>query len=252
MTKTLRTAVTATSTGYESRLAQQFGGHFANSWMDYLPAFWTPYIQLARLHRPHGLIVVTLSHLFGVFHAAFLLHSPLQKTLGVSATIIVGALFVNGGAHAWNDLIDAPIDAQVERTKTRPIPRGAISKRAALIFAAAQAFLAAVCLLALPSRTRVLGVNSLAVFVQGYAKLVLSVLAIGTSTLLYSVGVYSGMGTAFNGITVACYSLCVGVIVALLDLEDRTSCGKWCIFGFRFTGISIISGLLITYLISLY
>ncbi len=239
---------------------------------------------------------------------------------------------MNGGAHAWNDLIDAPIDAQVERTKTRPIPRGAISKRAALIFAAAQAFLAAVCLLALPSRTRVvcvpnivailyypfakrqmfapqlvlgvcmglcglvgssamglespwsntptqclatatmfwvvlfdtvyahmdladdikLGVNSLAVFVQGYAKLVLSVLAIGTSTLLYSVGVYSGMGTAFNGITVACYSLCVGVIVALLDLEDRTSCGKWCIFGFRFTGISIISGLLITYLISLY
>lgn len=45
-----------------------------------------------------------------------------------------------------------------------------------------------------------LGVNSLAVFVQGYAKLVLSVLAIGTSTLLYSVGVYSGMGTAFNGL----------------------------------------------------
>lgn len=329
-TKKLPTAVDATPTGEESRLAQQFGGHYANSWMDHLPASWTPYIQLARLHRPHGLIVVTLSHLFGVFHAAFLLHSPLQKTLGVSAITIVGALFVNSGAHAWNDLIDAPIDAQVERTKTRPIPRGDVSKKAAFIFATAQAFLAALALLALPSGTRAvcvpnivailyypfakrqmfapqlvlgvcmglcalvgssamglespwlntstqclaiatmfwvvlfdtiyahmdltddikLGVNSLAVFAQGYAKLVLSVLAAGSSTLLYNVGMYSGMGAAYNGITVASYSLCVGGIIALLDLEDRNSCGSWCIFGFRFTGVSIGSGLLVTYLAS--
>ncbi|TQV93668.1 hypothetical protein V2A60_004160 [Cordyceps javanica] len=332
-TKTLnKVAAAAAPEAHESPLAQQFGGHYASSWMNSLPASWTPYIQLARLHRPHGLFVVTLSHLFGVLHAAFLARAPLRETLRVAAVVFVGAVFVNSGAHAWNDLIDAPIDAQVERTKTRPIPRGAVTKGAALVFAAALAVLSAACLLLLPPGTRApcvptvaailyypfakrqifapqlvlgacmglcslvgsaamggdkawldpstqclaaattlwvvlfdtiyahmdladdvkLGVNSLAVFVQGYARPVLEVLAAGTSMLLYLAGSYAGMGLAFNVIAVAGCSLCVGGIVSLLDLEDRVSCGKWCIAGFRFTGISIASALLVTYLASLY
>ncbi|EJP62077.1 prenyltransferase, UbiA family protein [Beauveria bassiana ARSEF 2860] len=328
-TVALVTAPTAAATGQESRLAQQFGGHYTSGWMNRLPAAWTPYIQLARLHRPHGLIVVTLAHLFGIFHAAFQLQSSLLETLRVSAIIIAGSIFCNSGAHAWNDLVDAPIDAQVERTKTRPIPRGAVTRTDAFVFAAAQAVLAAACLFPLPPSTIVtcvpsiaailyypfakrqmfapqlvlgisiglcvlvgsaamgiekpwydastlclatatmlwtilfdtiyahmdlvddvkLGVNSFAVFIQGYARPVLSLLAVGQITLLFAAGVYAAMGIAFYVTAVAGCFVCVGGIVTLLDLENRASCGKWCIFGFRFTGIAILTGLLVNYLV---
>ncbi|ATY65941.1 4-hydroxybenzoate polyprenyltransferase [Cordyceps militaris] len=331
-TKTISVTAAAAAPGSESRLAQKFGGHYASDWMSQLPSSWTPYIQLARLHRPHGLIVVSLSHLFGVLLAAARQHASPADTARVGGIVLLGALFCNSGAHAWNDLVDAPIDAQVERTRTRPIPRGAVTPAAALLFAASQAVLAAGCLLLLlPAGARApavptvaailyypfakrqmfapqlvlgacmglavlvgaaamgmreawmdpaarclaaatalwavlfdtiyahmdlkddvkLGVNSLAVFVQGYARPVLALLGVGVSTLLYRAGVHAGMGAAYYGISVAACSVCIAGIVGLLDLEDRASCGKFCIFGFRFTGVAIVGGLLVTYLTSL-
>lgn len=58
--------------------------------------------------------------------------------------LFVGSFFGSNAAHAWNDLVDAPLDAKVARTRDRPIPRGAISPRAAGLFALSQVL----CLLA--------------------------------------------------------------------------------------------------------
>ncbi|KAK8145877.1 hypothetical protein G3M48_003894 [Beauveria asiatica] len=317
-------ALTAAKNTNGKPLAQQYGGHHSGSWVNALPAPWVPYVQLSRLSPPAGFILIFLPHIFGVIHAASVLHSPIKDVFRVSGILLVGSFFCNNGSHAWNDLVDAPIDARIERTKTRPIPRGAISKKAAFVFACTQAALAAVCLLPLPYDTAVatipallgtlyypyakrhmpmpqlilgfcmtwgimigssamgvnepwfdksticlmmasvlwvvlfdtiyahqdladdikVGVKSLAVFVQGFARTFLLLLTVSMSTLLYYSGVYGGMGTPYQVITVAGCSLSVGIMVASVDLMDPASCWKWFANGFWFTGLSIVGGLL--------
>src|SRR4051794_11061944 len=50
------------------------------------------------------------------------------------ATVIGGTLSA-GGANAINMYVDRDIDALMERTKRRPLVTGAVSPRAALVFA---------------------------------------------------------------------------------------------------------------------
>lgn len=57
-----------------------------------------------------------------------------------------GSFFVSNAIHIWDDLIDAPLDALVSRTKNRPIPRGAVSSNQALVFTITQGLCAAACL----------------------------------------------------------------------------------------------------------
>src|SRR5207244_319437 len=76
---------------------------------------------------------------------------PPVHTLLTGLILLPGALFLSNSSHAWNDLVDAPVDAQIARTKNRPIPRGAVTPAAAFAFAAAQAACAAACLIPLPS-----------------------------------------------------------------------------------------------------
>ncbi|KAK8110344.1 uncharacterized protein PG998_006801 [Apiospora kogelbergensis] len=69
-------------------------------------------------------------------------------------------------AHAWDDIVDAPLDRQMARSRNRPVARGAVGVRAALAFAAAQALAAAlVLLLLLPRGAAVCALPSAAVCV---------------------------------------------------------------------------------------
>ncbi|CAF3433764.1 hypothetical protein SNK03_004039 [Fusarium graminearum] len=134
-------------------LSKQYGGIHAGSWVDVLPKSWIPYVQLSRLSPPVGLILIYFPHLFGVVHAASVQSSSISEVLYISSILAIGSFFCNNGSHAWNDLVDAPIDAKIERTKMRPIPRGAISRQAAFAFSVSQATLAAACLLPLGFET---------------------------------------------------------------------------------------------------
>lgn len=129
---------------------KRFDGVHMGAWVDLLPASWKPYIQLARLSPPVPLLLIFFPHLFGVAHAAAVHESPLTDVLRVSAILFGGSFFFSNAIHGWNDLIDAPIDAQIPRTANRPIPRGAISPRAAFIFTASQALLALAFFVPLP------------------------------------------------------------------------------------------------------
>ena len=60
--------------------------------------------------------------------------------------ILGGSFFLSNAIHIWNDLIDAPLDALVERTRNRPIPRGAVLPFDAAVFTATQAVGAALFL----------------------------------------------------------------------------------------------------------
>ncbi|KAK8040178.1 UbiA prenyltransferase [Apiospora rasikravindrae] len=131
-------------------LSRQYGGSTAEGWVGRLPRPWIPYVQLARLDPPAALFLIYLPHLFGLLHAAKLLHLSFLEVFRVGGLLLGGSLFFSNAAHAWNDIVDAPIDRQVERTKGRPIARGAISTQAALAFTGTQALGAAAFLLTLP------------------------------------------------------------------------------------------------------
>lgn len=134
-------------------LAHQYGGNHKSGWLAHLPDSWLPYVQLARLHPPAGLFLIYFPHIFGALHAAILQRSPLPRLLQSGAMMLGASFFVSNAIHVWNDLIDAPLDALVERTRNRPIPRGAVSPLAALVFTATQAVGAALFLPYLPPGT---------------------------------------------------------------------------------------------------
>lgn len=107
---------------------------------------WLPYIQLARLSPPAGIALIYFPHLFGILHAAIAQRAPPPDVVRASLLMLGGTVFFSNAAHVWNDFIDAPLDAKVERTRERPIPRGAVSPTAALIFTITQAVAAAALL----------------------------------------------------------------------------------------------------------
>ena len=121
------------------------------SYLRLLVKLVVPYLQLMRLDRPHGFLYFYFPHLYGAIHAAILLHRPLNDLLRVMGILLVATVFVRGATCSWNDLVDAPIDCRVQRTKRRPMAQGTISKQAASIFILAQSACAAACLLWLPT-----------------------------------------------------------------------------------------------------
>lgn len=127
-------------------LAVQYSGNYKSGWLARLPDSWLPYVQLARLSPPAGLFLIYFPHSFGILYAAILQRTPLPILLQSSALMLCGSFFVSNAIHIWNDLIDAPLDALVERTRNRPIPRGAVSSFAAIIFMTTQAIGAALFL----------------------------------------------------------------------------------------------------------
>lgn len=140
----------------ESLAFKYFTGGYYNEWVTLLPESYIPYLQLTRLNIAAPLALVYFPHLLGVLHAVATdksqHHSPLD-VFYVSTLLFGGSIFYSNAGHAWDDLIDAPLDVQMDRTKNRPIPRGAISKKAAVVFTVASSIGAASFLLLLPAVT---------------------------------------------------------------------------------------------------
>ncbi|KAI8622920.1 UbiA prenyltransferase family-domain-containing protein [Xylariaceae sp. FL1651] len=135
----------------QSAFAKQYGGIHSGTWVDYLPSSWIPYVQLSRLSPPVASFLIYLPHIFGVARASKVLNIPLEEVLRTGAILLGGSFFCNNASHAWNDLVDSSIDKMIPRTQSRPIPRGTISPRAALVFTVSQALVATAFLLELPT-----------------------------------------------------------------------------------------------------
>ena len=73
----------------------------------------------------------------------------------------IGAFVMRGAGCTYNDIIDRDFDAQVTRTASRPIPSGAVSVLAAIIFLGAQCLIGLMVLLSLNSAAIWLGLSSL-------------------------------------------------------------------------------------------
>ncbi|KAI1368144.1 UbiA prenyltransferase family-domain-containing protein [Xylaria arbuscula] len=145
----------------DAALAQQYGGHHSGGWVGRLPVSWVPYIQLARLSPPAALFLIYFPHFFGIVLAALIQRSSASEVLRAGLVMFGGSFFFSNAAHGWNDLVDAPIDQAIARTSKRPIPRGAITPRAAFIFTISQGIGAALFLLLMPSGSAIYAVPNI-------------------------------------------------------------------------------------------
>lgn len=58
-----------------------------------------------------------------------------QLPVGMALNLVIGMVLTCTGAAALNQVIEAPIDALMARTRNRPIPAGRMSRETALVFA---------------------------------------------------------------------------------------------------------------------
>jgi 4-hydroxybenzoate polyprenyltransferase len=94
-------------------------------------------LRLSRLDRPVGWQLLLLPCLMGLgltsSEEGFWPRHALYALL-----FVVGAIAMRGAGCTYNDIVDRDIDAQVERTRGRPLPAGQISVNAAWAWLAVQ------------------------------------------------------------------------------------------------------------------
>ncbi|MFN3819509.1 4-hydroxybenzoate octaprenyltransferase [Blastomonas sp.] len=91
-----------------------------------LPAAARPYAMLARFDRPIGWWLLYWPCAFALALSGGLpFHWPLLGWM------LLGAIAMRGAGCVYNDIVDRDLDAQVERTRGRPLASGAVSLKAA-------------------------------------------------------------------------------------------------------------------------
>ena len=75
----------------------------------------------------------------------------------------IGAVAMRGAGCTWNDLVDRDLDAKVERTRSRPLPSGQVTRKKAHAFLALQAFVGLAILLTFNGFAILLGIASLGI-----------------------------------------------------------------------------------------
>src|SRR5437763_15476450 len=135
------------------------------NWVDSRAPQWSrPYLRLSRLDRPIGSWLLLMPCWWSAAIAAGVAHSIGQLPF-VLALFLVGAFAMRGAGCTWNDITDRDLDARVERTRSRPIPSGQVSVRAAAVFLGLQALVGLAVLLQFNALTILVGLASLAVIV---------------------------------------------------------------------------------------
>ena len=128
-----------------------------------LPSTWVPYAELIRLDKPTGTYYLFFPCLFSTLIAAPLA-TPMATPAEVATTVALfftGALVMRGAGCAINDLWDRNLDPLVERTRSRPIARKAITTRQAIVFTSTQLLSGLAVLLQFPMQCLYYGVPSL-------------------------------------------------------------------------------------------
>ena len=126
-------------------------------WVErFLPAEVRPYARLARLDRPIGTWLLLFPAWWGIALASSWWPDPLLLIL-----FAFGAIVMRGGGCTLNDIADRHYDAQVARTRLRPLPSGALTVRHAILFLVVQLAAGAAVLFSLNQTSVVLGLGVL-------------------------------------------------------------------------------------------
>ncbi|OZA10575.1 MAG: 4-hydroxybenzoate polyprenyltransferase [Rhodobacterales bacterium 17-64-5] len=141
------------------------------NWVDlYAPAAARPYLRLSRADRPIGTWLLLIPCLWGIALAA-VQDGFRAWDIWLALSCGAGAFLMRGAGCTWNDISDRKIDAAVARTRSRPLPSGAVTVQAALVWMATQALIAAGILFSYNGLAVGLGIASLGlVAVYPFAK----------------------------------------------------------------------------------
>jgi len=123
----------------------------------WLPAAVRPFALLARFDRPIGWWLLYWPCAWGL-----LLSGGLRDHWPLLLWFLLGSIAMRGSGCVYNDIVDRDLDAQVERTRVRPLPSGAVSVKAAWIWLVALAMIGLLVLVQLPLFAAGIAVASLA------------------------------------------------------------------------------------------
>ncbi len=173
------------------------------NWVDrYAPLAWRPYARLARLDRPIGWWLLLWPCWWSSALAAVAAGAPYPNPWHL-VLFLVGAIVMRGAGCTYNDVVDRDVDAQVTRTRSRPIPSGQVSAKRAFAFAVALSFVGLAVLLQFNWQTILVGAGSLVVVAAyPFAKRVTDwpQMVLG---LAFSWGAFLGWTAVFGGLALA-------------------------------------------------
>jgi len=207
-----------------------------------LPKSWVPYAELVRFDKPAGTYYLFFPCLFSTLSAAPL-GVPMANPFNIMTTaglFLAGALVMRGAGCTINDLWDRNLDPHVERTKLRPIARGAVTTQNAVIFTGFQLLTGLGILVQFPAQCLFFGVPSLLLVatyplakrVTNYPQFVLGLtFSWGAIMGFPALGLDLLTNHEALGVAVALYSSCVAwtvlydMIYAQMDIKDDLAVG---------------------------
>jgi len=140
----------------------QIPDRLKDSWVHTRAPMWArPYLQLSRADGPIGTWLLLLPCWWGLALAMVHTKTASLMDLWIAVGCGIGAFLMRGAGCTWNDITDRHIDGSVARTASRPIPRGAVSVRGALIWMSMQCLVALLILLTFNFNAILLGFASL-------------------------------------------------------------------------------------------
>jgi len=132
------------------------------NWVDrFAPAFARPYLRLSRADRPAGTWLLLIPCWWSLSLAILSDGQFTDYDRWLIVAMAMGAFLMRGAGCTWNDITDRHLDAQVTRTRSRPIPSGQITTRTAAIWMAVQTAIAAAILFTFNSTAIILGICAL-------------------------------------------------------------------------------------------
>ncbi len=116
-----------------------------------------PFAQLARWDRPIGIWLLFWPCVWGLALAPGFQSLPEAQSLSLLVLFFIGAVAMRGAGCTLNDLTDRKLDAQVARTKDRPLANGSVSVNAAIVFIVLQSLVGAAVLFQLSTPAIIIG-----------------------------------------------------------------------------------------------
>ena len=138
-----------------------------------LPLSWVPLAELARVHKPIGIIVIWLPYPLGLALAAVTssVPIPISTMLYMNILLLLASAVLRSAGCTWNDVVDCELDQKVARCCHRPVARGAITPFHGTVFFAAQTLVWLGIMWLAEPRSLVIAVPNLAlVLLYPYAK----------------------------------------------------------------------------------
>ncbi len=133
------------------------------NWVDrHAPPWSRPYLRLSRADRPIGSWLLLLPCWWSLSLAIMTTSTAsILGTIWIALACAIGAILMRGAGCSWNDFADRKLDAEVRRTRSRPLPSGQVTPIHALIWMVIQALLAFALLLTFNPFAIVLGIAAL-------------------------------------------------------------------------------------------